>query len=409
MKVEELVRRSLHHMAESDARPDPGLAGRVLRTRRRRRARGVTGAVAAVAAVVAVAVAVPLTVPGSGGGESAAVPQDDVIGRPGESPPRGLIAAGDVALASWYTNETEDLPGGDAVGGRKWRLYDPDTGRYEDTDWAWIDVAPGMRTAAVLEDDLPARRIGLLDLASGEVERWIPLDGEGVGSVEFSPDGERLVATAYSHNPDRRFKDASYWLNDDKVPGAKRSRTGFYVADADSGDAEYTELPYADDPDHGMEGMNGREDLNWSSDGELLWEHWAFEPGRLYYDLSGEKAERPAREKHVSYAEAGLSPDGRLVGGEFAGEGDEIASEVLDARTGERVAKVPGQQLLAWADDERLIAWGCDPGVCQENEYKNRLVLIGFDDDEVIPLSGNRAGNGDGGDARRWVPEFTER
>ncbi|WBB60076.1 hypothetical protein O7599_31805 [Streptomyces sp. WMMC500] len=407
MKVEELVRRSLHQMAESDAHPDPGLAGRVLRTRRRRRVTGISGAVASVAAVVAVAVAVPLAVPGSGGEGSAATSEQDVIGRPGESPPRGLIAAGDVALSAYHTRETEVLPGGDLIDGSKWRLYDPATGRYEETDWAWIDVAPGMRTAAVLEKDLPADRIGLLDLATGEVERWIPLDGEGVGSVEFSPDGERLLATAYGHNPDRRFKDASYWMNEDKVPGAKRSRTGFYVADVASGDAAYTALPYADDPDHGVQGMSGREDLSWSDDGELIWEHWAFEPGRLYYDLSGEKAERPAREKHVSYAEAGLSPNGRLVGGEFAGKGDEIASEVLDSRTGERVAKVPGQQLLAWADDERLIAWGCDPGVCQKNEFRNRLVLIGLDGEQVIPLSGARAGND--GDARRWIPEFTER
>jgi hypothetical protein len=408
VKVEELVRRSLHHMAESDAHPAPGLAGRVLRTRRRRRVKGITGAAAAVAAVVAVAVAVPLAVPGSGGGEPAAGPRQDVIGRPGESPPQQLIAAGDLAVSAWHTRRTEALPGGDAIEGRNWHLYDPDTGRYEETDWAWIDVAPGMRTAAVLEKDLPVDRIGLLDLAGGEVERWIPLDRGGVGSVEFSPDGERLVATAYSHNPDRRFKDASYWMNDDKVPGAKPSRTGFYVIDVDSGDASYSALPPAEDPEAPADPMtSGRADLSWNSDGELLWEHWMYEPGRLYYDLSGEQTERPEEERHVSYPEAGLSPNGRLVGGEFAGEGDEIASEVLDARTGERVAKVSGQQLLAWADDERLIAWGCDPGVCQENEFTNRLVLIGLDHDKVIPLSGARAGND--GDARRWEPEFTER
>ncbi|MFW6689698.1 hypothetical protein [Streptomyces sp. MAR4 CNX-425] len=407
MRVEELVRRSLHHMAESDAHPDPGLAGRALRTRRRRRARGLAGGVAAVAAVVAVAVAVPLAVPGSGGGEPAASPQDDVIGRPGESPPQQLIAAGDLALSAYHTRRTEALPGGDTIEGRSWRLYDPDTGRYEETDWAWVDVAPGMRTAAVLERGLPVDRIGLLDLASGEVERWIPLDRGGVASVEFSPDGERLLATAYSHNPDRRFKDASYWLNDDKVPGAKPSRTGFYVVDVDSGDAAYAALPHRGDPDMPDDPEVGREDLSWSSDGELLWEHSPYEPGRLYYDLSGTKADRPEREKYVSYPEAGLSPNGRLVGGEFAGEGDEISSEVLDAKTGERVTKVPGQQLLAWADDDRLIAWGCDPGVCQENEFRNRLVVIGLDGDTVIPLSGARAGNG--GDAGRWVPEFTER
>ncbi len=407
MRVEELVRRSLHHMADTDALPEPGLAGRVLRTRRRRRARGLTGAVVAVAAAATVAVAGPLTGPGAGGGGPATSPQRDVAGRPGESPPRQLIAAGDVAVSAYHTRRTEDLPGGDTVEIRNWHLYDPDTGRYEETDWAWLDVAPGMRTAAVLEKDLPADRIGLLDLASGEVERWIPLDRGGVGSVEFSPDGERLLATAYAHNPDRRFKDASYPLNGDEVPGAKPGRTGFYVIDADSGDASFTALPAGAAPGFSTDPTNGREDLSWSSDGELLWEHWSYEPGRLYYDLSGERAGRPVPEKHVSDPGAGLSPNGRLVGGAPAGEGGGGAAAVLDAKTGERVAKVPARQLLAWADDERLLAWGCGSGGCRDSESPDRLVLVSLDGDTVVPLSGARAGNG--GDAGRWVPEFTER
>ncbi|MDV6288691.1 hypothetical protein R2F25_15220 [Streptomyces sp. UP1A-1] len=59
------------------------------------------------------------------------------------------------------------------------------------------------------------------------------------------------------------------------------------------------------------------------------------------------------------------SPDGKLVTGGFAGgEDGRIVSAVLDAKTGERSAVVPGQQLLAWADDTHLIAWRCDPDQC---------------------------------------------
>lgn len=62
---------------------------------------------------------------------------------------------------------------------------------------------PRLETAAVLERDLPVRRIGLLDLVSGEVKRWIPVD-RPVAGVEFSPDGTKLVATTYSQSPDQR-------------------------------------------------------------------------------------------------------------------------------------------------------------------------------------------------------------
>ncbi|MFF2505586.1 hypothetical protein ACFVTY_19690 [Streptomyces sp. NPDC058067] len=110
----------------------------------------------------------------------------------------------------------------------------------------------------------------------------------------------------------------------------------------------------------------------------------------------------------VSYAEAGLSPDGKLVGGEFPGRGDEIASAIVDSATGQTVTKVPGQQLLAWADDKRLIAWGCDPKKCNgTGEFRNQLLLLTIGSDKVVQLSDFRKASDDY--PGRWTPQFTTR
>jgi hypothetical protein len=158
------------------------------------RRRGLGLAVAAVAVVGAViGVSLALT----GGDPEKRSEVSGVVARPDQSPPRELIAAGQVAVSAYYTTKLVQQPGGDAVKAREWSLYNSATKRYEKTDWAWVDVAPGMKTAAVLEGDLPADRIGLMSLSTGKVQRWIDVD-KGVGGVKFSQDGERLVATAYS-------------------------------------------------------------------------------------------------------------------------------------------------------------------------------------------------------------------
>ena len=159
------------------------------------------------------------------------------------------------------------------------------------TDWAWLDVAPGMKTAAVLEGDLPVSRIGLIDLSTGKVQRWIEVE-KGVGGVQFSPDGERLVATTYSRHPDGLFQDAPVRVEgrgggeSQDMPGPKQSRTGFYVIDVDSGQAEFSERPAKKDSLAAMAGT-GRQDFGWSRDGELLWEQRLDRPGRNYYDVNG--------------------------------------------------------------------------------------------------------------------------
>ncbi|WP_407110947.1 hypothetical protein ACE1N8_21100 [Streptomyces sp. DSM 116494] len=376
----------------------------------RRRSRGLAVAVVAVVAAV-IGVSVALT----GGDPEGQSEVSDVVARPDQSPPRELIAAGQVAVSAYYTTQLVQQPDGDAVNGREWSLYNAATERYEKTDWAWLDVAPGMKTAAVLEGDLPVSRIGLMNLSTGKVQRWIEVD-KGVGGVQFSPDGERLVATTYSHHPDGLFQDAPVRVEgaseggeSQDMPGPKQSRTGFYVIDVDSGQAEFSERPAKKDSLAAMAGT-GRQDFGWSRDGELLWEQRLDRPGRNYYDVNGRLKPLPQQKTDLLLTPVVTSPDGKLVTGGFAGgEDGRIVSEVLDAKTGKRSAVVPGQQLLAWADNTHLVAWRCDPSQCEpgKGEFRNQLVLVGLDSDEVTPLSGFRKAEVDY--AGRWTPVFTRR
>ncbi|MFJ8537572.1 hypothetical protein [Streptomyces sp. NPDC093591] len=365
----------------------------------------------AVAAVAVVAAVIGVSLALTGGGPEGQSEASDVVARPDQSPPRELIAAGQVAVSGYYTTKLVQQPGGDAVNAREWSLHNAATKRYEKTDWAWLDVAPGMKTAAVLEGDLPVNRIGLMNLSTGKVQRWIKVD-KGVGGVQFSPDGERLVATTYSHNPDGLFQDAPVRVaggDGQEMPGPKQSRTGFYVIDVDSGQAEFSERPAKKDSLAAMAGT-GRQDFSWSRDGELLWEQRLDQPGRSYYDVNGRLKSLPQQKTDLIFPPVATSPDGKLVTGGFAGSKDgQIVSAVLDAKTGERSAVVPGQQLLAWADNTHLIAWRCDPSQCQpgKGEFRNQLVLVSLDGDKVTPLSGFRKAEVDY--VGRWNPIFTKR
>jgi hypothetical protein len=289
---------------------------------------------------------------------------------------------------------------------RTYGLLNQKTGKYDRTTrWSWVDVAPGMRTAAVLEKRLPVDRIGLLDLITGKVERWIELD-KGVGGVTFSPDGRKLVATTYSKNPDHFYWSHKMKVNGKNQPGPVASRTGYAVVDVASGKADWHELPFWKD-EMGWS-PNARADLAFSHDGKLVYEGIPTAPGRIYYDLNGRKVATPALEKHLSWVEAGLSPDGRLVAGDFAGQGDEIASAIVDPLSGKMITKVPGQQLLAWADNKRLIAWGCDPKKCRgKGEFRNQLLLLTIGSDKVVQLSDFRKASADY--PGRWTPQFTAR
>ncbi|MFJ8935286.1 WD40 repeat domain-containing protein [Streptomyces sp. NPDC102365] len=407
MNVDELVRDTLRESAADTVSVPAGFADRVLAVRRRRRNRRIVAAAGVTAAVVAVAVAVPLLDGGDEVRPASRMNSSDIIGHPDQSPPKDLIAAGDTVLAAFRVSKGVKQDNGDIVHTPTYGLLNQKTGRYEKTNkWAFLDVAPGSRTAAVLERELPADRIGLLDLITGKVDRWIPVD-HGVGGVAFSPDGKKLVATTYAKNPDRDYVDHPMKVNGKRQPGPAPSRTGFSVVDVASGESDWHEVPPPEDEFH-FSSINSREDFDWSHDGSLVFTGLSSEPFRQYYDLNGDETGVPVGEKHVGYPEAGLSPNGKLVAGDFAGSGREIAVAVNDAKTGKRAYKLPAQQLLAWADDKRLIAWGCDPEKCAgKGEFRNQLLLVTIGTNKVVPLSGFRKASDDY--PGRWNPIFGTR
>ncbi|MGF0172439.1 WD40 repeat domain-containing protein [Streptomyces sp. Marseille-Q5077] len=404
MNVEELVRDSLRELAGEQASARPGFADRVLAVRRRRRTRRMTSVAVVTAAVVGVAVAVPLLDSGKNDVRPAdVVEKSEVNAHPDQSPPRELISVGNTALAAYYVPRTIKHSAEQAERVRDYWLLDQSTGRYVKTaKWSYVAVAPGMKTAAVLERNLPASRIGLLDLVTGKVYRWIPVDHK-VAGLSFSRDGLKLVATTYGENPDAlvRMEGApDGW--DQKQPS---SRTGFYVFDVVSGKGSWSEVKLDSNDDTGGF-LNARQDFALSPDGRHVWAGNPMgEVGKQFYDLKGAEVAVPANQKYLQwYVDAWQSPSGNLVAGDFAGKKWKTSSWVIDARFG-RKTEVRGQQLLAWVGDTSLIAW--DMAKDGKNEFHQQLVQVTIGSDKTVPLSGFRKGND--GDAGRWEPVFAER
>ncbi|CAM5690915.1 WD40 repeat domain-containing protein OS=Streptomyces alboniger OX=132473 GN=CP975_08100 PE=4 SV=1 [Streptomyces alboniger] len=291
---------------------------------------------------------------------------------------------------------------------RTYWLLDPKTGRYEkDSRWSFVAVAPGLKTAAVLEQNLPVRRIGLLDLATGEVERWIPV-AHGVGGLAFSYDGRRIVATTYDENPDLRVKvklansGKTAWTSQ----FGRSSRSGFYDLDVASGQGSWS--PVAPDRD-----INARQDFAFSRAGDRMYAQVIGGQDGLkkFYDLKGEKAAAPANERYLrSDVKARLSPNGRLAAlgltKEVAGSPGKSYSSIRDPLTNKEITRVRGGELLAWADDKRLIAW--ERVTSLEETYRPQLVLVTIGSDKVVPLSGVREPNSST-DRQEWEPVFARR
>jgi hypothetical protein len=413
VNVEELVRGALRDQAAEQAPAAPGFADRVLAARRRRSVRRFASVAAATAAVVAVAVAVPVLDTRKDDVHPAGVlDRQDIHAHPDQSPPRDLIAAGKSALAAYYTTKTVVRSEKEGVSSRTYWLLDPRTGRYvKDARWSVVAVAPGLRTAAVLERELPAERIGLLDLTTGEVERWIPVE-HGVGGLAFSRDGSRLVATTYDEHPDLLEKltrgDGDAKDTSGKEVGlwawrfGNASRTGFYVVDVASGEDSWSPVERRRD-------INARQDFAFSRDGRTVYSQVIGGRDGLqqFYDLAGKEVAAPANERYLrSHVSARLSPGGRLAAVGLEAEAkDKSWSAILDPRTGKKIANVRGAELLAWADDKRLIAWERTPG---QEAYRPRLVLVTIGSDKVVPLSGVREPDKTP-DVQGWQPVFAER
>jgi hypothetical protein len=320
------------------------------------------------------------------------VTSTDVRGDEGNAPPRKLVAAGNVALSAYYVTKTEKLEGNWVRDRRVWSLYDPRDDAYEQTPWAWVDVAPGLQLAAVVEGDLIGKKVGILDMNTRQIKAWIGLE-HSVGSVVWSPDGTKVLATAYSEYPDRwqvLGKDAR------TMTMPESTRIGYYVIDVATGEAAYHELgPMSERGSPGN--SNARQDLGWSLDGSLLWQPSNTRPDKVFLDLDGRQREAPAGDQYVYYTgRSKVSPDGKLVLGR-----DGLPTRITD-RSGAVVGKQSVLQLLAWADNDNVVALGC-AGKCG-NEFDNGLVLVSVDGSRMTQLTGSRDRNND-----RWNWVLTPR
>ncbi|EFL22361.1 LigA protein [Streptomyces himastatinicus ATCC 53653] len=381
MNADQLLRDTLREWSEETSAPaGRDLASRALRRRRNRsRRRIATATGAAVLALLAggAAVVVPMLEGPQNvhlSGPAPAPDPDRVLAHPDESPPRHLVAAGDLAVSAYRTGETPEKA-------YDWYLYDTGKQRYEKTPWGALDVAPGMKAAAVLEKTLPTSRVGILDLRTGKVAQWVPLDHEA-GGVSWSPDGTRLAVTTYSGDPDVEATPA----NRETAPG----RTGYYVIDIETGDKRYRPLPAS---------IGGRSDLGWSRDGTRLADPAPTRgPYLAYYDIQGRPAGTPPYEG-LGATDAGRSPDGR-----YYATGDGRTGEVKDARTHRRVGDGFTGAPLAWTSDDRLLRWGDCGDDCTDDRYE-RLVLTDPEGGTTVPLTGFRASEGHGA----WEPLITRR
>jgi hypothetical protein len=390
MKPETIVKSTLDEWAE-EARVPAGLADRALRGRTRRRSFKIA-LVGGTSALLAGATAVALFATGGTARPEVAFEPVSLSSETtlrtdlGSAFPRHLVAAGHMAVAAYYTSNTPmgaDMGTDVGTVRRTWHLYNPSAGKYEKTDWAYLSVAPGMQRAAVLRGPLPTSKVGVLDMKTQEVTRWIKV-GKPVGGLAWSPDGRRLLLTSYASNPDA-------------PDGAEQPpRTGYYIVDSTAEPGAFHALPGSSD------NGNSRQDLGWSRDGKLIWAPTATLPTKIFYDLDGRRRPAPPYEAG-DQEEAGLSPDGTLLP-EF-GPIPGPAVTVTNVDSGRKAAVLPIQQALAWADNGRLFAMGCDVKKCEgKGEFRNRLLLVTLKG-KITPLTGyqrsDRAGS--------WTPLFTHR
>jgi hypothetical protein len=301
------------------------------------------------------------------------------------SPPIRLIAAGRMAVSAYYV--FQPAKDGERVM-RTWSLYDPRTGGYEKTPYAWVDVAPGLRVAAVIEGEGLGTQVGVLDMNTRRMLTWIDLE-HPVGSVVWSPDGTRILATAYSSYPDILKGEG----DQASLRWGVSPRTGYYVIDVPGGTADYHELPPLPGPDTANGWIfngNDRQDLGWSLDGSLIWAPASSTmTDKVFYTLDGQQREVPEGERYVPYSRhSAVSPNGRLVLGP-----DGLPTKITDAVTGEVVGSQNVLRLEAWADDDHVIALGC-AGSCA-NEFNNGLVLVSVDGEQMIQLARDTDKEGD--------------
>jgi hypothetical protein len=281
-----------------------------------------------------------------------------------ESPPTHLIAADDLAVSAYFFESGTK---------RTWYLYNSTSGTYRKTPWSTLDVSPGLGLAAVMEGPLPSTRIGIVDMATGDVDRWITTS-RPVESVFFSPDGTKLLATAYVGS---------------SVFGGMV--TGFVIIDLRNGDQ--TEVSITGEPyNSALWTYNGAylylEVANVVSPDQIGTQTW-------FYTPDGHMAGTPAHAAELTWNNgygANVSPDGTMAPANVDGGGRPLTG-IENLKTGKIIGKQPVEDLQGWANNSNLIAWGCDANCT--NEFHSRLVLVSLDGKTITPLSGYVSGKSD--------------
>lgn len=377
----------------SEAQVPHDLADRALRRPTRRPVMAIAGVAALLAVAATVTGLMRLDKPAEG--PTTTVTNSEVLIDTENNPPKKLVAAGAMAVSAYVVPTTEKLEGKLERRRWTWSLFNPVSQGYEQTPWAWVDVAPGMQRAAVLEGDDLGKRLGILDMNTQQITSWIDLDHEA-GSVKWSPDGTKLLLTTYDGYPDR-------WeiTGENSLTMIPVKRTGYYIVEAETGQAAYRALP-ASDAAGGP--ASSREDLRWSFDGSLIaaptqmrdspWIYYSFD-GVARTLVLGQVGEPELTRDGISR----VSPDGRLLLGESG-----LPTKITDRQTGAVVGSQQVLDLLAWADNEHVIAWGC-VGTCG-NEFNNGLVLVSVDGKETTQLSAMREDSTKDG---TWLPFLTRR
>ncbi|WP_214415894.1 hypothetical protein [Sphaerisporangium fuscum] len=410
MKPETLVAETLREWSE-EVRIPHDLADRALRGRVRRRLRRTAVAAVLVAAVAGIGLAVPPVALTRAMHSPAAAPDPSSTSQVGvapseapffptltdthNSPPRTLVAAGEKAVSAYHIDSQEKLPDGRVRDRSTWYLYNPVTDRYDKTDWAKLDVSSGLEYAAVLEYPLPAHRVGILDMRTREIVKWIDLE-HPVGAVSWSPT-KGLLTTTYDRDPG---------IHGDRTKSPVRpmppSRTGFQMVNIDTGQSEFhavtpsPQVVRAPDADLGPFG--------WTPYGELIWEDTNTNPSKVFYDMQGRRHDPPDGWTHAlqDTEDAGIA----VYGKKYAAKGDRPGAEtaVKDIKTGKTVGVQKMRRLLAWADDETLIALGCAAS-CEDGS-RGQLVMVGIDGKNPVQMSADLKIPGS---SDTWQPLLTRR
>ncbi|GIF64954.1 hypothetical protein Ais01nite_29890 [Asanoa ishikariensis] len=356
------LRRTLREL--TDVPPPADLATNSIRLAgRRRRNRIVAGAAALLVAVV---VAVPLALRPDGRGEPVPIgptpsitspapeletpeptPAPDVPLPPGEGKRRVVAFAYAGALPTTST-DNEPITPDDAVS----YVLDRTTGEYRKIDYRVVAPAPDGKRFFVADGG----RGGFMAGAGGPVQ-WVDHQGGFIKQVDWSPDGRRVLL---NHDGGFTVVDATTRAAGSFVP----------MADASTGNARGLGFFWVDGRTlgHTVSVANGEAN-----------------PDRTvairFYDLRGKKLRTLGFPGTTAVrTSADVSPDGRRAAA--IGPWDERRIEIVDLATGEVEARLSGDDVAGWYDDDHLVLK--DDSGLQVVDLTGRVVRSLPGSDEVL-------------------------